>query len=57
MTDDYKPDCLDSQMPRVLLGRTGDPVELAATAVWLASVAGGYVSGQTITVDGGFTVD
>lgn len=57
MTDDYKPGYLDSQMPRVLLGRTGDPVELAATAVWLASAAGGYVSGQTTTVDGGFTVN
>jgi NAD(P)-dependent dehydrogenase (short-subunit alcohol dehydrogenase family) len=39
----------------VILGRTGDPAELAATAVWLASPAGGYVVGQTIVVDGGFT--
>ena len=56
MTDEYKPGYLDSQMPRVLLGRTGDPAELAATAVWLASPAGGYVTGQTIIVDGGLTV-
>ncbi|WP_328362272.1 SDR family oxidoreductase [Mycobacterium sp. NBC_00419] len=56
MTDEYKPGYLDSQMPRILLGRTGDPVELAATAVWLASPAGGYVAGQTIVVDGGLTV-
>lgn len=56
MTDEYKPGYLDSQLPRVLLGRTGDPAELAATAVWLASPAAGYVTGQTIVVDGGLTV-
>lgn len=56
MTDGYKDGYLDSQMPRVVLGRTGDPVELAATAVWLASPAGGYVTGQTLAVDGGITV-
>ncbi|WP_099024583.1 SDR family NAD(P)-dependent oxidoreductase [Mycolicibacterium palauense] len=56
MTDDYKPGYLDSQMPRVVLGRTGEPAELAATAVWLASAAGGYVVGQTIVVDGGLTI-
>jgi len=57
MTDEYKPGYLDSQMPRVVLGRTGEPAELAATAVWLASAAGGYVTGQTITVDGGLTIN
>jgi NAD(P)-dependent dehydrogenase (short-subunit alcohol dehydrogenase family) len=56
MTDEYQPGYLDSQLPRVLLGRTGDPDELAATAVWLASPAAGYVTGQTIVVDGGLTV-
>ena len=56
MTDEYKPGYLDSQMPRILLGRIGDPAELAATAVWLASSAAGYVTGQTIVVDGGLTV-
>lgn len=57
MTDNYKPGYLDSQMPRVILGRTGNPVELAAAAVWLASPAGGYVVGQTIAVDGGLTIN
>ncbi len=56
MTDEYKPGYLDSQLPRIPLGRTGDPAELAATAVWLASAAGGYVAGQTIVVDGGLTI-
>ena len=56
MTDEYKPGYLETQIPRVVLGRTGDPAELAATAVWLASPAGGYVVGQTIVVDGGLTI-
>lgn len=56
MTDSYKPGYLDAQMPRVILGRTGEPVELAATAVWLASAAGAYVTGQTLAVDGGLTI-
>jgi len=56
MTDEYKPGYLESQLPRIVLGRIGDPAELAATAVWLASPAAGYVAGQTIVVDGGLTV-
>jgi NAD(P)-dependent dehydrogenase (short-subunit alcohol dehydrogenase family) len=56
MTDELKPGYLDSLMPRIILGRLGDAAELAATAVWLASDAGGYVTGQTIVVDGGLTI-
>ncbi|AKK29865.1 SDR family NAD(P)-dependent oxidoreductase [Mycobacterium sp. EPa45] len=56
MTDEYQPGYLETQLPRVMLGRMGDPAELAATAVWLASPAGGYVTGQTIVVDGGLTI-
>jgi NAD(P)-dependent dehydrogenase (short-subunit alcohol dehydrogenase family) len=56
MTDQYDEGYLESQQARQLLQRMGDPAELAATAVWLASDAGGYVTGQTIVVDGGVTV-
>lgn len=56
MTDEYQPGYLDSQLPRIMVGRMGDPAELAATAVWLASPAAGYVTGQTIVVDGGLTI-
>jgi NAD(P)-dependent dehydrogenase (short-subunit alcohol dehydrogenase family) len=56
MTDEYQPGYLESQAPRLVLGRLGDARELAATAVWLASAAGGYVTGQTIVVDGGLTI-
>ncbi|GAA4823692.1 SDR family NAD(P)-dependent oxidoreductase [Tomitella cavernea] len=56
MTDTYQPGYLDAMHQRIVLGRIGDPAELAATAVWLASDAAGYVVGQTIPVDGGVTI-
>ena len=51
MTDQYPPGYLESQQQR-----KGDPRELAAAVVFLASDAGGYVTGQTIPVDGGMTI-
>lgn len=40
---------------RTALRRWGGPTEIAGAAVFLASAAGGYVTGQQIVVDGGFT--
>lgn len=57
MTDQYRPGYLESISHRIVLGRMGDPEELAATVLWLASEAGGYVTGQTLAVDGGFTIN
>jgi NAD(P)-dependent dehydrogenase (short-subunit alcohol dehydrogenase family) len=56
MTDTYPDGYLDLAMARVPAGRMGDPHELAATAVWLASPGAGYVTGQMIPVDGGLTI-
>jgi NAD(P)-dependent dehydrogenase (short-subunit alcohol dehydrogenase family) len=56
MTDQYPDGYLDLAMTRVPVGRLGDPEEIAATLVWLASPAAGYVTGQTIAVDGGITI-
>ena len=53
MTDQYPEGYLDQQMSRVLVGRAGDPMELAAALVFLVSDAGGYVTGTTIPVEGG----
>jgi NAD(P)-dependent dehydrogenase (short-subunit alcohol dehydrogenase family) len=53
MTDQYPEGYLDSQMTRVLAGRAGDPVELAAALIFLVSDAGGYVTGTTLPVEGG----
>lgn len=38
------------------LGRIGEPHEVAGAALFLASSAGAYVSGQNIVVDGGNTI-
>ncbi|MFW0784139.1 SDR family oxidoreductase [Gordonia sp. CPCC 206044] len=56
MTDTYHDGYLETQLPRVVLGRMGNGDELAATAIWLASAAAGYVTGQTLAVDGGVTI-
>jgi NAD(P)-dependent dehydrogenase (short-subunit alcohol dehydrogenase family) len=53
MTDSYAEGYLESQLSRVLVGRMGDPMELAAALVFLASDAGGYVTGTTLPVEGG----
>ncbi|ANI79258.1 SDR family NAD(P)-dependent oxidoreductase [Sphingobium sp. EP60837] len=39
------------------LGRIGEPDEVAGAAVFLASKAGAYVTGQAIVVDGGSTIN
>ena len=56
MTDQYPEGYLESQEARIPAGRKGDPRELAATAVFLASPAAGYITGQTLPVDGGMTI-
>jgi len=54
MTEQYAEGYLDSQMSRVLVGRPGDPDELAAAVVFLASDAAAYITGAVLPVDGGF---
>ncbi|HUA69673.1 MAG TPA: 3-oxoacyl-ACP reductase family protein [Solirubrobacteraceae bacterium] len=56
MTDQYPPGYLEQQQQRIPAGRKGEPGELAATVVFLASPASGYVTGQTLAVDGGMTI-
>jgi NAD(P)-dependent dehydrogenase (short-subunit alcohol dehydrogenase family) len=53
MTDQYPDGYLDAMMPRVLSARKGDPEELAAALIFLASDASGYVTGAVLPVDGG----
>jgi len=56
MTAAYPEGYLDRAMARVPAGRKGDLAELAAALVFLVSDAGGYVTGQTLAVDGGLTI-
>ncbi len=56
MTDQYPPGYLEGQLSRIPTGRKGDPAELAAAVVFFASDAAGYITGQTLAVDGGMTI-
>lgn len=41
---------------RTMVGRNGVPSDFATAAIFLASPASGYVTGQSLHVDGGFSV-
>jgi NAD(P)-dependent dehydrogenase (short-subunit alcohol dehydrogenase family) len=53
MTRHFFDELLEVHMPRVPLGRPGDPAELGAAVVFLASDAASYITGETLVVDGG----
>ena len=55
MTEQFPDGYIESQLPRLPAGRPGDPEELAAAVVFLASPAAGYITGTTLVVDGGLT--
>jgi len=50
------PERLKEVNERAPLRRIGDPDEIAGTAIYLASRAGSFVTGQNIVVDGGVTI-
>jgi NAD(P)-dependent dehydrogenase (short-subunit alcohol dehydrogenase family) len=56
MTDQYPEDYLPSQLHRIPAGRIGDPRELAAALVFLASDAASYITGSVLPVEGGMLV-
>jgi 3-oxoacyl-[acyl-carrier protein] reductase len=47
---------LESRIQAVPLKRAGTPAELAATVAFLASDLAGFITGQTIQLDGGQTL-
>ena len=50
------PDILKGALRRTPLDRIGLPEEIAGAAVYLASPAGAYMTGQAMVVDGGATI-
>jgi NAD(P)-dependent dehydrogenase (short-subunit alcohol dehydrogenase family) len=43
-------------LQRIPLRRYGDPADVAHVAIFLASDAAAYVTGQTVVVDGGWVI-
>ena len=56
MTDQYPDGYIESKFERVPAGRAGDPVELVAALIFLASDASSYVTGAVLPVDGGMVI-
>jgi len=50
------PERMAAMAARTMIGRNGAPADFAGVAVFLASRASDYVTGQTLYVDGGFSV-
>jgi NAD(P)-dependent dehydrogenase (short-subunit alcohol dehydrogenase family) len=49
------PELVAALAARTMVGRNGEPADFAGVAVFLASRASDYVTGQTLYVDGGFS--
>jgi len=45
----------EALVARIPLGRAGEPADIAGVAVFLASRAAGYVTGQVLPLDGGMS--
>ena len=50
------PDLRQSLARHAALGRLGTPDDIASAAAWIVSDDAGFVTGQTILVDGGFAI-
>lgn len=56
MTDAIAGELREKTLERIPLGRLGLPQDVGAAVAFLASDAASYITGQTLTVDGGMTV-
>jgi gluconate 5-dehydrogenase len=49
------PESRDRFAQQTAIGRNGELEDLAGATIFFASPASGYITGQTLAVDGGFT--
>ena len=52
---DMTADLMDVIRPRLPLGRIGKPEEISGLVSWLAGPDAGYMTGASLTIDGGWT--
>ncbi len=55
LTGMHDPAARAELLPLIPLGRWGEPAELGPAAVFLASEASSFMTGSTLTIDGGYT--
>ena len=56
MTDELASDVKEAYLAEIPVGRFGTPADIAAAVQYLVSDAAGYVTGQTLVVDGGMVM-
>jgi 3-oxoacyl-[acyl-carrier protein] reductase len=56
MTDNLNDAAKEKLIKQIPLGRIGNPDDIAHMVLYLASEEAGYITGQTMTVDGGMVM-
>jgi NAD(P)-dependent dehydrogenase (short-subunit alcohol dehydrogenase family) len=57
MVEEGQAEELDKMLKTLVpMGRMGKPEEIADAVLWLCSSAASYVTGQSISVDGGYVM-
>lgn len=57
MTENLPEKAKEKMLTQIPLGRLGNPEDIAAMALFLASEEAGYITGQTFVVDGGMVIN
>lgn len=56
LLDEYTDEMKEERISKHQIGRLADPIEIAKTILFLASDDSSFITGETIMVDGGYTI-